>query len=147
MEDRDWNTISKVNHPRFDWSGYNAATNPIYTPSQIWQEPGAYSSNGDAGNLNYDRGDMFSSLFKGLHELSITKDNIGLFTRFMYFYDFALMDKDGAYTNPVSGQRVDPCADDDARDLTCRDIRLLDAYIYGNFSFNGKVRSAGVELG
>lgn len=147
MEDRDWNTISKVNHPRFDWSGYNAATNPIYTPSQIWQEPGAYSSNGDAGNLNYDRGDMFSSLFKGLHELSITKDNIGLFTRFMYFYDFALMDKDGAYTNPVSGQRVDPCADDDARDLTCRDIRLLDAYIYGNFSFNDGMNPVTVKLG
>ena len=147
MEDRDWNTISKVNHPRFDWSGYNAATNNIYLPSQIWQQPGAYSSNGDAGNLNYDRGDMFSSLAKGLHELSITKDNIGLFTRFMYFYDFALMDKDGAYSNPVSGQRVDPCADDDARDLACRDIRLLDAYVYGNFSFNDGMTPVSVKVG
>lgn len=147
MEDRDWNTISKVNHPRFDWSGYNAATNNIYLPSQIWQQPGAYSSNGDAGNLNYDRGDMFSSLAKGLHELSITKDNIGLFTRFMYFYDFALMDNDGAYSNPVSGQRVDPCADDDARDLACRDIRLLDAYVYGNFSFNDGMNPVSVKVG
>ncbi len=147
MEDRDWDTISKVNHPRFDWEGYNAATNPIYAPSQIWQQPGAYSSNGDAGNLNYDRGDMFSSLFKGLHELSITKDNIGLFTRFMYFYDFALMDRDGAYTNPVSGQRVDPCADKDARDLTCRDLRLLDAYVYGNFSFNDGMNPVTVKVG
>jgi hypothetical protein len=147
MEDRDWDTISKVNHPRFDWTGYNAATNPIYAPSQIWQQPGAYSSNGDAGNLNYDRGDMFSSLFKGLHELSITKDNIGLFTRFMYFYDFALMDKDGAYTNPLSGQRVDPCADDDARDLTCRDVRLLDAYVYGNFSFNDGMNPVTIKVG
>ncbi|MBU1310693.1 MAG: DUF1302 domain-containing protein [Gammaproteobacteria bacterium] len=147
MEDRNWDTISKVNHPRFDWEGYNAATNNIYTPSQIWQQPGAYSSNGDAGNLNYDRGDMFSSLFKGLHELSITKDNIGLFTRFMYFYDFALMDKEGAYTNPVSGQRVDPCADKDARSLTCRDVRLLDAYVYGNFSFNDGMNPLTVKLG
>lgn len=147
MEDRNWDTISKVNHPRFDWEGYNAATNNIYTPSQIWQQPGGYSSNGDAGNLNYDRGDMFSSLFKGLHELSITKDNIGLFTRFMYFYDFALMDQDGAYTNPISGQRVDPCADKDARSLTCRDVRLLDAYVYGNFSFNDGMNPLTVKLG
>jgi hypothetical protein len=147
MEDRNFDTISKVNHPRFDWTGYNAATNNIYLPSQIWQEPGAYSSNGDAGNLNYDRGDMFSSLFKGLHELSITKDNIGLFTRFMYFYDFALMDGDRAYSNPVSGQRVDPCADDDARDLACRDIRLLDAYVYGNFSFNDGMNPVTVKVG
>ncbi|GAB2913697.1 DUF1302 domain-containing protein [Rheinheimera gaetbuli] len=147
MEDRNWDTISKVNHPRFDWEGYNAATNNIYTPSQIWQQPGGYSSNGDAGNLNYDRGDMFSSLFKGLHELSITKDNIGLFTRFMYFYDFALMDKEGAYTNPVSGKKVDPCADKDARSLTCRDVRLLDAYVYGNFSFNDGMNPVTVKLG
>ncbi|NRQ43079.1 DUF1302 domain-containing protein [Rheinheimera sp. YQF-2] len=148
MEDRNFDTISKVNHPRFDWEGYNAGTNEVlYSNSQIWMEPGAYSSNGDAGNLNYDRGDMFSSLFKGLHELSIKKDNIGLFTRFMYFYDFALMDNDGAYTNPVSGQRVDPCADSDARDLTCRDIRLLDAYVYGNFSFNDGMNPVTVKLG
>lgn len=146
-EERNFDTISKVNHPRFDWDGYNAATNNIYLPSQIWQQPGAYSSNGDAGNLNYDRGDMFSSLAKGLHELSISKDNIGLFTRFMYFYDFALMDNDVAYTNPVSGQRVDPCADSDARALTCRDIRLLDAYVYGNFSFNDGMNPVTVKVG
>ena len=149
MEDRNLNTISKANQPRFDWTGYNAATNNIYSPSQIWNTPGpgSYSSNGDAGNLNYDRGDMFSSLAKGLHELSISKDNIGLFTRFMYFYDFALMDGDRAYTNPVSGNYVDPCADDDARDLTCRDIRLLDAYVYGNFSFNDGMNPVTVKVG
>ncbi|MDP2713259.1 DUF1302 domain-containing protein [Rheinheimera sp.] len=153
-EDRDFNTISKVNHPRFNWEGYgydltNAAMpfNSVYTSSQIWAEPGAYSSNGDAGNLNYDNGDMFSSLFKGLHELSIKKDNIGLFTRFMYFYDFALMDKDGAYTNPLSGNRVDPCGDSEARDLACRDIRLLDAYVYGNFSFNDGMNPVTVKIG
>jgi hypothetical protein len=154
MEDRNFDTISKANHPRFNWQGYgydltNAAMpfNSVYTSSQIWDEPGAYSSNGDAGNLNYDRGDMFSSLFKGLHELSIKKDNIGLFTRFMYFYDFALMDKEGAYTNPVSGNRVDPCGDSEARDLACRDIRLLDAYVYGNFSFNDGMNPVTVKIG
>ena len=154
-EDRNWDTISKVNHPRFEWAGYgydfsNPAQptfNPVYASSQIWAAPGAYSSNGDAGNLNYDKGDMFSSLFKGLHELSITKDNIGLFTRFMYFYDFALMDKDGAYTNPLSNNRVDPCGDSEARDLACRDIRLLDAYVYGNFSFNDGMNPVTVKVG
>ncbi|MFN7014072.1 MAG: DUF1302 family protein, partial [Bacteroidia bacterium] len=64
-EERNWDTIAKVNHPRFNWTGYNAATNVIYPASDIWAQPGAYSSNGDAGNLNFDRGDMFSSLFKG----------------------------------------------------------------------------------
>ena len=147
-EDRDWDTISKVNHPRFDWTGYNAGTNQIiYTPSQIWSQPGAYSSNGDAGNLNYDRGDMFSEVFRGTHELSIAKDDIGFFGRFTYFYDSALMDDDGAYTNPVSLNRVDPCADDDARDLACRDIRLLDAYVYGNFALNDGANPLSIRVG
>lgn len=146
-ENRDWNTISKVNHPRFNWTGYNAATNNIYTPAEIWAQPGSYSSNGDAGNLNYDKGDMFSSMLKGMHELSITKDNFGVFTRFMYFYDFAMMDSKTAYTNPLSGQRVDPCEDKDARKLACRDIRLLDAYVYGNFSFNDGMNPVLVKVG
>ncbi len=146
-EDRNWETISKVNHPRFDWTGYSAFTNPIYTGSQIWAQPGAYSSNGDAGNLNYDRGDMFSEVFRGTHELSIAKDDIGFFGRFTYFYDSALMDDEGAYTNPLSGNKVDACADDEARDLACRDIRLLDAYVYGNFALNDGANPLSVRVG
>ncbi len=146
-EDRDWDTISKVNHPRFNWTGYSAFSNPIYTSAQIWSQPGAYSSNGDAGNLNYDRGDMFSEVFRGTHELSIAKEDIGFFGRFTYFYDSALMDDEGAYTNPLSGNKVDPCADDEARDLACRDIRLLDAYVYGNFALNDGANPLSVRVG
>ena len=147
-EDRNWDTISKVNHPRFDWTGYSTFANPpLYTSQQIWSQPGAYSSNGDAGNLNYDRGDMFSEVFRGTHELSIAKDDIGFFGRFTYFYDSALMDNDGAYVNPLSGNRVDPCADDDARDLACRDLRLLDAYVYGNFALNDGANPLSIRIG
>lgn len=146
-EDRNWETISKVNHPRFNWSGYNPATNVIYPSSEIWAQPGAYSSNGDAGNLNYDKGDMFSSLWKGTHELSIKSGDYGFFGRFMYFYDSALMDKKGAYTNPLSGNQVDPCADQDARDLACRDIRLLDAYAYANFALNDGENPLSIRVG
>ena len=157
MEDRDFNTISKVNNPasNFNWDDYGYYIdgngrpnfNSVYASSQIWSNPGSFSSNGDAGNLNYDRGDMFSSLLKGSHELSVTAGDFGLFTRFMYFYDFALMDQKGAYTNPLSGSSVDPCEDKEARDLTCRDIRLLDAYVYGNFSFNDGMNPVTVKLG
>ena len=148
VEDRNWDTISKVNHPNFNWTGYNAATNNvIYNSSQIWTQPGGYSSNGDAGNLNYDKGDLFSELIKGPRELSITKGDYGFFGRFMYFYDSALMDNNGAYTNPISQQRVDPCADDDARDLACRDIRLLDAYLFANFALNDGANPLSIRVG
>lgn len=146
-EDRNWETISKVNDPRFNWAGYNPATNVIYPASEIWAQPGAYSSNGDAGNLNYDKGDMFSSLFKGTHELSIKKGDVGAFTRFMYFYDSALMDKHGAYTNPVSGNYVDPCADKEGRELACKDVRLLDAYVFANFALNDGANPLSLRVG
>ncbi|WP_337878803.1 DUF1302 domain-containing protein [Rheinheimera sp.] len=146
-EDRNFDTISKVNHPRFNWSGYTAFGNPVYTAAEIWAQPGSYSSNGDAGNLNFDKGDMFSEVFRGTHELSIAKDDLGFFSRFTYFYDKALMDKDGAYTNPLSGNKVDPCADKDARELACRDIRLLDAYVYGNFALNDGANPLSVRIG
>lgn len=146
-EERNWDTIAKVNHPRFNWTGYNAATNVIYPASDIWAQPGAYSSNGDAGNLNFDRGDMFSSLFKGLHELSIKKDNIGFFSRFMYFYDTAMNRGSFAYTNPLSGNKVDPCDDKRSRELACKDIRLLDAFVYGNFSFNDGMNPVTIRVG
>lgn len=148
VEERNWDTISKVNHPRFNWAGYNAGTNNIiYPASDIWAQPGGYSSNGDAGNLNYDKGDMFSELWKGTHELSITKGDFGLFSRFMYFYDSALMDNKGAYTNPISGNRVDPCADKEGRDLACRDIRLLDAYLFANFALNDGANPLSIRIG
>lgn len=147
-EDRNWDTIAKVNHPRFDWTGYNAGTNNIiYSPFDIWEQPGAYSSNGDAGNLNFDRGDMFSSMFKGLHELSIKKDNIGFFGRFMYFYDTAMNDGKFAYNNPLSGNKVDPCEDKRSSELACKDVRLLDAYVYGSFAFNDGQNPVTVRLG
>jgi len=146
-EERNWDTIAKVNHPRFNWTGYNAATNVIYPSADIWAQPGGYSSNGDAGNLNFDRGDMFSSLFKGLHELSIKKDNIGFFSRFMYFYDTALNDGKFAYTNPLSGKKVDPCEDKRSSELACKDVRLLDAYIYGNFAFNDGMNPVTIRVG
>lgn len=147
-EERNWDTIAKVNHPRFNWTGYNAGTNNIiYPAADIWAQPGAYSSNGDAGNLNFDRGDMFSSMFKGLHEVSIKKDNIGFFGRFMYFYDTALNDGKFAYTNPLSGNKVDPCEDKGSRELACKDLRLLDAYVYGNFALNDGLNPLTVRLG
>ena len=48
VEERDFSLIGNSNHPNFDWSGYNAATNVIYPSSEVWANAdGAYSSNGD----------------------------------------------------------------------------------------------------
>ncbi|WP_105254078.1 DUF1302 domain-containing protein [Pseudoalteromonas sp. T1lg75] len=147
-ENRDFDQyVGKSNHPRFDWSNYNAALNPIYSSSDVWSQPGAYSNNGDAGNLNFDKGDTFSQLLKGTHELAINGDSYGLFTRFMYFYDFALMDGDYAYTNPVSGESVDPCDYDETKEQVCADFRLLDAFVWADFDFNDGQNPLSLRLG
>ena len=134
VEERDLALIGKSNQPGFNWSGYNAATNPIYSSQDVWANPtGGYSSNVDLGNLNFDEGEAFSTQFKGVHELDIQYGNYGFFARGMYFYDFEMKDGDRAYTNPITGRRNDPCASPEASDELCSDIRLLDAFFYADF--------------
>ncbi|MBT1449693.1 DUF1302 family protein [Glaciecola sp. XM2] len=133
-EDRDFSLIGNSNDPQFNWTGYNAATNPIYQSADIWAAGnGAYSTNGDLGNLSFDPGQAFSTQFVGLHELDIAYENFGFFARGFYFYDFELMDSDRDWQNPITGITVDPCQDPEARDELCRDVRMLDFFVYADF--------------
>ena len=136
VENRNWNdNVGKANNPNngFDFSQYHPALNPVPSNVDIWRGEGGYSTNGDNGNLNFDAGEAFSKIFKGSHELDIRYDNVGVFVRGMYYYDFAMMDDDRAWTNPTSGQLNDPCKDEVAKEYSCADLRLLDAFVYGDF--------------
>ncbi|WP_395343097.1 DUF1302 domain-containing protein [Ningiella sp. W23] len=135
VEDRDLSLIGNSNNPQFDWTGYNPATNVIYPNTDVWalSPNGSYSTNGDLGNLNFDPGEAVSTQFTGLHELELQYKNFGLFARGFYFYDFELMDNDRDWENPITGVTSDPCRDDIARDLQCRDVRLLDLFAYTDF--------------
>ncbi len=88
----------------------------------------AFSTNGDDGNLNFESGDAFSKVFKGLHELDLNyKDDFGLFTRFRYFYDAALMDDDMNF-KPLT---------ESAEGQAGKDVQLLDAFVYGSWDLSG----------
>lgn len=88
------------------------------------QEGGnAFSSNGDDGNLNYDKGNLFSNIAKITSELALDYDNFGLFVRGSAFYDFENNDEDRERTQLSDG----------AKDLVGKEANLLDAYIWGNF--------------
>jgi hypothetical protein len=79
---------------------------------------GRWSVNGDDGNLNYsDSGDLISNAIKVTSELDINFRNYGAFIRGTAFYDFENEGKD------FLSER--------AQDLVGSDIRLLDAYVYG----------------
>ncbi len=142
-ENRNWNdNIGKSNNAN---NGLNFSKYSIFSPSpskeDIWaQGAGGYSTNGDAGNLNYNAGESFSKILKGVHELDVNYQNMGVFVRGMYYYDYAMMKEDRAASNITfpsldgpSSQLYDPCRDNEAKKQVCQDIRLLDAYVYGDF--------------
>jgi len=138
VEDRNWNdNIGKSNNANngIDFSNFSLL-DPNFQPSKetVWQKgAGGYSTNGDNGNLNYNSGESFSKILKGSHDLDIHYQNVGIFVRGMYYYDYAMMDEDRAWSNPITGDTFDPCRDDEAKKQVCRDVRLLDAYVYGDF--------------
>jgi len=138
VENRNWNdNIGKSNNANngIDFSDFSLL-NPNFQPSKetVWQQgAGGYSTNGDNGNLNYNAGESFSKILKGSHDLDIHYQNVGIFVRGMYYYDYAMMDDDRAWSNPITGNNYDPCRDDEAKKQVCRDVRLLDAYVYGDF--------------
>jgi hypothetical protein len=146
--ERDWEgQIGKVNQPQFDWSGYSAFSNTKYTSAEIWAQPGSYSSNNDLSNLLYSQGDTTSEIVKGLHELSLKYENYGLFVRGMYFYDRKLNDGNYDFNDPLTGNSFDPCADDRASEVQCKDVRLLDAFVYANWDLNDGQNPLTVRLG
>ncbi len=135
VEDRDYSLIGNSNHPQFDWSGYNAATNVIYPSADVWalSGDGAYSNNGDLGNLAHDPGEAFSTQIAGNHELDVNFGDYGFFARGFWFYDFENENGTSDWANPITGENRDLCQDSEAKDLLCADIRLLDAFFYGDW--------------
>lgn len=103
----------------------------------IWINNGgeANAANSDDGRLNYEKGDVISTIFKGTHDLSLQYGDTGVFLRGKYWYDFEM--KDGS-------QLLYDIDDTGRRDLAqASGAELLDAFIYHNYaigSMPGSVR-------
>lgn len=93
------------------------------------------STTPDDGNLNYQSGDAVSQVFKGIHDIGVTKDQFGAFVRFKYWYDYALAENDVPHGHgPNNYQPNAPLNDDAFSDYgQASGIELLDAFIYGEF--------------
>ncbi|WP_420588486.1 DUF1302 domain-containing protein [Bacterioplanoides sp.] len=101
------------------------------------------SATTDDGNLNFDKGDVISNVFKGVHGLELKKDNLGAFARIKYWYDFELKDgkqRHGNIPNRYSAQENNSktrLSDDGFDDLAkFSGIELMDAFVYGEFEAN-----------
>lgn len=105
------------------------------SPGNTNGEGRASVSTTDDGNLNYDKGDMFSLLFKGVHDLELSVDNYGLFTRFKYWYDYALADRDVAHGHVPNNYAANEPLDTSGFEDLAQDqgAEFLDYYLYGSF--------------
>lgn len=100
---------------------------------------GTGATNTDSGNLNWDKGDRFSTPLKAVMELSMRKDEMGLFARAKTWHDQALADTSvragNGDTNWAMGQ---PLSDKSQPALNkFNGLELLDAYVYNSFDVGG----------
>ena len=87
--------------------------------------------NSEDGNLLYDRGDLVSSAVKATHDLELNYRDYGAFVRASYFYDDAIMTKQGMGRT--------------SRHEAGRGAEILDAFVRGRFDVGG--RSLNLRLG
>lgn len=110
---------------------------PEFAPGQPLANIGASTNNYDDGNLNFDKGDLVSHVFKGNSELFLNYDvngtyltRVGGLLRGRYFYDFELKDGDRAIDD-VGQQRE---LNDDVKD-NASGGEILDAYVFSDWYF------------
>ncbi len=145
VEERDKDLIGKAN--LFPILNNGAPIAAAYASGQVPR--GAWSNNSDDGNLNYDDGDMFSNVFKGVHELDVRhKDgDYGLFVRALWYYDREIMDGSTRFKDldayPAGAWAA---GDDTARTEQGYDAEFLDFYAWATWDV-GEASTLQVRLG
>ena len=89
----------------------------------------------DDNRLNFKKGETFSKLFKGIHDLELKYGDSGIFVRGKYWYDFELMDEH----RPIYD------IDDHGRNDLAKSsgAEFLDAFVYHSYNIGelpGNVR-------
>ncbi|UVE16904.1 DUF1302 domain-containing protein [Pseudomonas sp. LS44] len=96
-----------------------------------------YTQTGDDGRMNFKKGETFSKIFKGIHDLELKYGDAGVFLRGKYWYDFELKDESRLFKD----------IDDHGRKEGAKSsgYQLLDAFAYYNYAIADKPGS--VRLG
>ncbi|PTU74648.1 DUF1302 domain-containing protein [Pseudomonas mangrovi] len=95
-----------------------------------------FTTTGDDGRLNFKRGETFSKIFKGVHDLELRYGDTGVFVRGKYWYDFELKDESRLFKDISDSNRKEGAQSSGAQ--------ILDAFIYHNYSLGdqpGSVRA------
>ncbi|WP_339417558.1 MULTISPECIES: DUF1302 domain-containing protein [unclassified Pseudomonas] len=84
------------------------------------------SQTSDDGHLNFKRGETFSKIFKGIHDLELKYGDTGVFVRGKYWYDFELQDESREFKDISNSNRKEGAKSSGGQ--------ILDAFIYHNYS-------------
>jgi len=125
-------------------AGCNSTTNPELNEVYVAQ-PGSYGINSDNGNLNYAQGDLVAAAAKLTSDLGFAWGRWGGLLRGSYFFD----EVNTNFREFHPDQTFQPRETDRPRaaeELVGRDAKLLDAYLYGNFTLPGE-RPLTVRVG
>ena len=106
------------------------------SPGNTNGEGRASTSTTDDGNLNYDDGDLYSMQVRGLHDLELTYNNFGVFTRVKWWYDYALDNEEVDHGHVPNEYEPDQELEmGDFQDLAQESgVELLDYYLFADIS-------------
>jgi len=95
------------------------------------------SNTTDDGNLNFQKDKTFSKIIKGVHDINVSKDDVGAFVRFKYWYDKELSDESRAHGHIANSYVPGAALNDDGFSDNAKfsGAALLDAYVYGSYDF------------
>ncbi|QKE64120.1 DUF1302 domain-containing protein [Aquipseudomonas campi] len=80
----------------------------------------------DDGRLNFKKGETFSKIFKGIHDLELKYGDTGVFARGKYWYDFELKDEQRLFKDIDDHNRKEGAQSSGAE--------ILDAFVYHNYA-------------
>ncbi|WP_160105719.1 DUF1302 domain-containing protein [Pseudomonas izuensis] len=95
----------------------------------------ASSRTNDDNRLNFKKGETFSKIFKGVHDLELKYGDSGAFVRGKYWYDFELMDESRPFYDIEDHGRQ--------RAAKSSGAMFLDSFVYHNYTLDdlqGNVR-------
>ncbi|MDD0843478.1 DUF1302 domain-containing protein [Pseudomonas sp. Gutcm_11s] len=95
----------------------------------------AFTQTNDDGHMNFKKGETFSKIFKGIHDLELKYGDTGVFVRGKYWYDFELKDESRLFKDIDDHNRKEGAQSSGAE--------MLDAFVYHNYSIGdvpGSVR-------
>lgn len=84
-----------------------------------------FTQTGDDNRLNFKKGETFSKIFKGVHDLELRYGDSGVFVRGKYWYDFELKDENRPWKDISDSNRKEAAQSSGAQ--------ILDAFFYHNY--------------